>query len=708
MTVDYMSELSNFVFTSKYARYLEKEKRRETWSESVDRLMNMHLKKFDWIDQEYKDEIIEAFGSVHRKEVVPSMRSLQFGGKAIEAQNPRIYNCCVRHVDSLRSFSEIFYLLLCGCGVGIGLSDKFLKRLPDLVSANDKTGTVLTYVIEDTIEGWSDSVEALLSCYFKNTPYTGRKIIFDYSRIRKKGAPLKTGGGKAPGYRGLKNAHKKIKDLLDFIIEERGQYKLHSINAYDILMHTADAVLSGGIRRSACSIIFQFDDEDLVNSKTYFPVSKFGKFEFDEKKNTYSGYVIIDEPCYRGKKIEVEINNNFGDYDLLLKDKIISWYYVYPHRARSNNSVIVDRNSIKKEDFSKIFERTKMFGEPGFVFADDLDVLFNPCFEIGFKPVYGGICGVQFCNLSSINGRFVLTKEAFIRAAKNAAIIGTLQASYTDFPYLSKASKWLTEEEALLGVSITGMMDNPDIILNEQYQREASSIVVETNKKWSKILGINVAARTTCVKPEGTSSLVLKSASGIHPHHARKYFRRVQCNKIDPVYLHFKKQNPLLCEESIWSANKTDDVITFPVEVNENAVVKEQLSAIKHLEIIKSTQKNWVMNGATEFNYKNINNNVSCTVVVKPDEWEDVTNYMFENREYFAAVSFLSDSGDKQYKQAPLEKISSEEDEVKWKFVCENFNSVDYTLLREENDDTALQAELICAGGACDNPILSN
>lgn len=704
----YTEELSKFIFTSKYARYMEKEKRRETWHEAVNRLKNMHLKKFDWIDDVYKAQINEAFESVNQKLVVPSMRSLQFGGKAIEAHNARIFNCAVRHVDSLRSFSEIFYLLLCGCGVGIGLSSRYLKRLPDLVGANDKTGTVLTYVVEDTIEGWSDSVEALLSCYFKNTPYTGRKIIFDYSKIRKKGAPLKTGGGKAPGYKGLKNAHKKIKDLLDFIIEERGQYRLNSVNAYDVLMHQADAVLSGGIRRSACSIVFDFDDEDMINSKTYFKVSKKGKFEFDEKKNTYSGYVVVDEPCYRGKRIEVEITNKHGDYDLLMDQNIIGWRFVYPQRARSNNSVLVLRNAVKFEQFQSIFERTKISGEPGFVFANDPDTLYNPCFEISFIPVYEGVPGVQFCNLSSINGAKIKSLDDLVFAARNAAILGTLQASYTEFPYLSNTAKWLTEEEALLGVSITGFMDNPEILLNPEYQKIASDVVKSVNLEWSKVLGINPAARNTCVKPEGTSSLVLQSASGIHPHHARKYFRRVQCNKIDPVYLHLKQSNSHICEESIWSENKTDDVATFPIEVSDNVIIKDDLTAIQHLEIIKSTQKNWVMNGKSSFNKKDIENNVSCTVIVGENEWDDVVKYMFDNKNYFAAVSFLSKSGDKTFIQAPLEKISSPEDEDKWKYVCDNFKNVDYTQLREENDDTALQAELVCAGGACDAPTLSN
>lgn len=705
----YTQELSDFIFTSKYARFDDSKKRREAWEESVDRLEDMHLQKFSWLEQDDKKEIIEAFNAVRRKENVPSMRSLQFGGPAVIAHNARLFNCAVRHVDSIRSFSEIFYLLLCGCGVGIGLQHKYLKRLPNLVTADDKTGTVLTYVVEDTIEGWSDSIEALLSCYFKNTAWTGRKIVFDYSRIRKKGAILKTGGGRAPGYRGLKKAHIKIKNLLDFIIEEMNQTRMRSINAYDILMHLSDAVLSGGIRRSACSLVFLEDDIDLMNSKTYFKVLKKGKFEYNEKTQKFEGYVIIDDPCYPNQKIDVEVTNNYGDFDLLNDQNLISWIYTYPQRARSNNSVLLLRDKLTLERFTEIFERTKQFGEPGFVFANDEDTLYNPCFEISFLPIYEGQCGVQFCNLSSINGAKIKTKEDFLRAAKNAAIVGTLQAAYTDFPYLSNTAKWLTEEEALLGVSITGMMDNPEINLDPEIQLEAANLVKEVNQRWAEKLYINPAARTTCIKPEGTSSLVLQSASGIHPHHGRKYFRRVQCNKIDPVYMHFKKYNPHMCEESVWSANKTDDVVTFPVEVSENALVKSDLTSIQHLDIIKSTQKNWVQAGKSEFNKKDIENNVSCTVIVGKDEWGNVIDYLFENKNYFAAVSFIGKSGDKDYIQAPLENIVTEEDENKWNNIITNFVKVDYSLLKETTDQTALQAELVCAGAnGCELPILTN
>lgn len=702
-----LDEIANFVFTSKYARYNERAGRRETWEEAVTRLEKMHLKRYAFLDEADKTEIKEAFDMVRAKRIVPSMRSIQFGGKAIEAHEARIYNCAVRHVDSLRAFAEIFYLLLCGNGVGIGLSKVFLDRLPNLVGASDKTGSVVAYSVEDTIEGWADSVEALLMCYFKNTPYTGRKIVFDYSKIRAKGAPLKTGGGKAPGYRGLKNAHIKIKKLLDHIIEDLSHKRLRSIQAYDILMHCADAVLSGGIRRSATSVIFDKDDNDMLNAKIYFSVTRKGKFELNTKTNMYEGYVVLEDPAYPGKqKVEVELDES-AFKDLQTNDRV-SWFSVYPHRARSNNSVLLLREHLSKSEFSDIFKRTKEFGEPGFVFATDPQTLYNPCFEIGFIPVTkDGRCGVQFCNLTSINGALVASKAAFLECVKAATLIGTLQAGYTNFPYLSPAAKNLTEAEALLGVSITGMMDNPEILLNADVQQAGTDVAHRINKIWAKKIGINQAARITCVKPEGTGSLVLKTSSGIHPWHSRKHFRRIQVNKLDPVYIYFKSINPHMTEESVWSANKTDDVITFPVKVSDKAMIKSDLTATKHLDIIKNTQKHWVNSGKTEVNSKAVGHNVSCTVIVEQKEWQAVEDYLFENKDFFSAVSLLSKTGDKDYKQAPLEDVITEEDQAKWDAIINQFKPVNYKNFKEEDDTTSVQQELVCAGGACELPILS-
>ena len=644
-----LDEIANFTFTSKYARYSEKHKRRESWKEAITRVEEMHVEKYDFLSEEDKQEITWAFDLVRDKRAVPSMRSMQFGGPAVTAHNARMFNCSCRHIDSIRSFAECFYLLLCGCGVDFGLTKKYLSRLPDLVDADSKTGIVLTYSVEDSIEGWSDSLEAQLNSYFKNTAYSGRKIVFDYSKIRRKGAKLKTGGGKAPGYSGLKNAHIKIKKLFDKIVEKNKQTRVKPIDAYDILMHCSDAVLSGGIRRAATSVVFDHDDEEMMNAKTG------------------------------------------------------NWFEENPQRARSNNSVLFLRKKIKEEDFKKVLQSAREFGEPGFIFADHEDMLSNPCREIGFVPVTkDGRCGVQFCNLTSINGAKIHSIKDFRDAAKAASIIGTLQAGYTNFHYLRNTTRELTEEEALLGVSITGIMDNPKVLLSAKNQKECAQIAVDTNQEWAKKLGINPAARVTCIKPEGTSSLVLGSASGIHPHHSRKYLRRIQCNKIDNVYQYFRLFNDKHCEESVWSANKTDDVVTFPIEITNGALTKKDLDAFKHLEYIKSTQQNWVLPGTTKHNKKKTTHSVSCTVLIKEGQWDEVATYLYENRNYFAAVSLLASTGDKDFKQAPMEDITTEKDEKIFNRLSKSLSPVDYTVLEEATDETSLQQVLACAGGNCE------
>ena len=313
-----------------------------------------------------------------------------------------------------------------------------------------------------------------------------------------------------------------------------------------------------------------------------------------------------------------------------------------------------------------------------------------------------GRCGFQFCNLTSINGAKTTSLQDFKDAAWAASLIGTLQAGYTTFPYLGHTSEELTREESLLGVSITGMMDNPEILFNAKNQKEAAKIAVETNKEWAKKIGINQAHRVTCIKPEGTNSIVLSAASGIHPHHARKYFRRIQVNKEDNVYRFFKMLNDHACEESVWSANKVDDVITFPIQIPEKAKIKSDLAAIEHLKLIKLTQENWVNTGTTEANTKPLNHSVSCTVIVKDDEWESVTKYLFDNQKDFTAVSLLPFTGDKIYKQAPMEAVLTPEDEAKFAALVKNWSKVDFKKLEEDDDATSHTAEIACAGGACE------
>lgn len=635
-----VSELSNYIFTSKYSQYREDLKRRETWDECVDRVRDMHLRKFEHLPKADQSEIEKVFEFVRQKKVLPSARSLQYAGKAIEKNNVRIFNCATRHIDSIEAFGEYFFMLLSGCGVGVGITKRHLNKLPKFVRHG---GLPIYYRIPDSIEGWADSLKMVLESYL----ITGVPVILDYSLIRPKGAPLKTSGGVAPGPDGLRAAHERIKKVLDRANKE--SERLSTIDAYDILMHVADAVLSGGVRRSAVLVAFDRDDDAMMRAK--------------------SG----------------------------------NWFEDNPQRARSNNSVVLLRDKVGQSDLEEFIEHTRSHGEPGYIFADNKEALFNPCGEAGFIPILdNGDCGAQFCNLTTINGTVVENEEQLVEYARAASLIGTLQATYTDFPYLSYASKALTDDEALLGVSILGILSNP-LLYDAHAQKEASLEVVRTNQIWAKKLNINPSARCTLVKPDGQSALLLGSMfSGVHPAHARRMFRRVQVNRTDPVYQHFRNYNPMFCTKSVWSANDTDDIICFPIELKGQPKVKSDLSAIEHLEIIRSTQKNWVNPGNTEVNRKAVSHSVSCTVVVGEDEWEAVTQYLYENRDYFSSVSLIPQKADKLFMQAPMEAVTTYEDMVQFGTLMNNLTAVDYSQMYETKDNTVRQEMLACAAGVCE------
>jgi len=606
-----IKSLMNYTFVSKYARWCPEKKRRETWQESVDRVKQMMLDKYvdphndNFLD--VKDAISQAYEDMRKKKILGSQRALQFGGAPVFKHNARIYNCIASYTDRVRFFQECMYLLLCGCGTGFSVQKHHIDKLPKIVKSKEG---YKKFVIEDSIEGWSDAVGVLVSSYFKKCnlfpEYNGKNVTFDYTNIRPAGAYLKSSGGKAPGPDPLKKALTSIKKVLDNIIKE-GRDKIKPIEAYDIVMFGADAVISGGVRRSATICLFSADDEEMAKAKTG------------------------------------------------------SWFIDNPQRGRSNNSALLLRKKTSKKQFSELMQSVKEFGEPGFVWSDSTELIVNPCVEIGMWPVdeTTGESGWQACNLSTINCAKVKTVEDFYAACESAAIIGTLQAGFTDFPYLGKASENIISREALLGVSMTGIMEQHEICLDPKVQKKGAEIVKKTNERIAKLIGINKAARTTCVKPEGTSSCILGTSSGIHPHHAKRYIRRVQANKMEPIYQYFKTINPRACEESVWSNNDSDDVVAFCVEVPDGSKIKNQLGAIDLLEYVKSTQQSWVMSGTNpeQCTQKWLTHNVSNTINVKPEEWDAVTEFIYDNRQYFCGVSLLPIAGDKDYAQAPFTTV---------------------------------------------------
>lgn len=600
-----IQQLQDYVFTSKYSRYMPEQQRRETFSEAATRVVDMHREHFKRKNIDVEDLLSTVHKAMDARLVLGSQRALQFGGTPILNKNARIYNCTTSYCDRPRFFQEALWLLLCGCGVGFSVQPHHINRLPTI---SRPSGEKQTYVIEDSIEGWSDALGVLLSSYFDadqaNPEYADHLIDFDYSQIRVKGSEIAGGCGKAPGPEPLERSLKLIKSLLERCLDNSQEY-LRSIDAYDIMMHASDAVLSGGVRRSATICMFAPTDNDMATAKTG------------------------------------------------------NWFIENPQRARSNNSAMLIRNETTRAQFDGLMKSVREFGEPGFVWADDRDVTYNPCVEIGLYPQIDGESGWAFCNLCEINIGGIRNEEEFAVATRAAAILGTMQATYTDFSYLSSASKRIAEREALLGVSMTGMMENPDLAFDPEIQKRMAKLILEVNEETAERLGINTAARCTCVKPAGTTSCILGTSSGIHPHHARRYFRRAQANEDEPIAQYFKLHNEHAVEKSVWNPNGTDVVITFCIEANEKAKIKNELSAVDLLEHVKLTKSNWIDAGKRDDKCAKpwLSHNVSNTITVRDHEWDDIADYIYENRNSFAGISLLPDGGDLDYPQAPFAEV---------------------------------------------------
>jgi len=413
----------------------------------------------------------------------------------------------------------------------------------------------------------------------------------------------------------LKRSLECIRTLLETRLVEAGNgCVLQPIDCYDIVMHASDAVLSGGVRRSATICLFSPQDEAMATAKTG------------------------------------------------------NWFIANPQRGRSNNSAVLLRSSTDKATFDHLMRSVREFGEPGFVWADSTEIVYNPCVEIGLYPVdpLTGESGWAFCNLCEINMKACPDAEGFARAATAAAILGTLQAGYTDFPYLGPVTERIVRGEALLGVSMTGMMDNPGIAFDPELTQEMARLILAVNADVAARIGIRPAARATCVKPAGTSSCILGTASGIHAHHARRYFRRAQANINEAPLQWFRAHNPRAVERSVWNPNGTDQVVTFCIEVPDAAVTSNQLGALDLLRYVELTQRNWVDTGKNPQHCAQpwLRHNVSNTITVLPEEWDAVASYIYEHRRAFAGISMLPYGGDLDYPQAPFCAVWSAEEIV--------------------------------------------
>ena len=611
--------LSDITIHTKYSKFLPKEERRESWEELVSRNMEMHIKKYPKLEKNI-EKIYKEY--VFTKKVLPSMRSLQFGGRAIELNNARIYNCAFLPIDDIRSFSETMFLLLGGTGVGYSVQNHHIDKLPEIIKP--KYTRKKRYVVQDSIIGWADAIKVLFKSY---TSGITSHIEFDLSDIRPKGALLVTAGGKAPGPEPLRIALVKIEAILR---EKKDGSKLTDIECHDIQCHIADAVLSGGIRRAAMISLFDLDSDTMLNCK--------------------SG----------------------------------NWWENNPQRGRANNSVTLLRHKIDKKTFDKVWERIEASGsgEPGIYLTNDKDWGTNPCCEIALRPY-------QFCNLVEIGMGNIESQEDLNNRAEAASFIATLQASYTDFHYLRDIWTKNTEKDALLGVSMTGIASESNLELDFI---QASEIVKEVNKNLALEIGINPSARSTAVKPAGTTSLVLGSSSGIHAWHAPFYLRRMRINKNESLYQYLAIYHPELIEDEYFSP-KTTAVITVPQKAPKGAITRTE-STIDLLERVKLISRDWVKNGHVKGENTH---NVSCTVSVRPDEWRIVGEWMWVNKDYYNGLSVLPFDGG-TYKQTPFEDCTEEV----YNKMMETLKDVDLSKVIEIQDNTAFGDNIACGGNGCE------
>ena len=623
-----MDQYQQFIHKSRYARWLPEEGRRERWDETVNRYVDF------WKDRGQIDDkvALKLFNAIHNLEVMPSMRCMMTAGEALDKDNVAGFNCSYLAIDSPRSFDELMYVLMCGTGVGFSVERNFITKLPVVAESFHKTESVI--VVSDSKIGWASAFRELIAML-----YAGKIPQWDISRIRPSGARLKTFGGRASG-------PEPLIDLFNFCVEVFQKAKgrqLTSIECHDVVCKIADIVVVGGVRRSALISLSNLSDQRMARAKA-------------------------------------------GD-----------WWRNEGHRRLANNSVAYT----EKPDFeSFLSEMQTMYeskaGERG-IFSrvaaqkiagrngrrdPEQDFGTNPCSEIILRSN-------QFCNLSEIVVRENDTLATLKEKAEIASIIGTLQATLTDFRYLRNCWKRNTEEEALLGVSMTGIMDHYLLSKGEskdlsKWLEEVRDVCVATNKKWSEKLGINQSAAITCVKPSGTVSQLVDSASGIHPRFSKHYIRRVRSDKKDPLAI-FMESRGFPVEQDVMSP--TSSVFSFPVKAPKKSVTVSEVGAMQQLELWKAYQNHWC------------EHKPSITVYYTDSEFLQIAQWIWDNFDLCSGISLLPYS-DHVYQQAPYEEI----DEAKYKELLSTVPDVNWEGLGEfeEEDNTTGSQELACVGGACE------
>jgi ribonucleoside-triphosphate reductase len=633
-----LNDYQTFIALSRYARWLPDKERRETWEETVHRyIMYMRLKTSTLYKVDKKtskvvetvpdwDELEQA---IINHDVMPSMRALMTAGPALERCNVAGYNCCYLPVDSPRAFDEAMYILMCGTGVGFSVERQYVSQLPIINEHFEDTNS--TIIVEDSKSGWARALKELLGLL-----YSGQVPAWDVSKLRPAGAPLRTFGGRSSG-------PEPLNSLFQFCVDtfrKASGRRLNSLECHDIMCKVGEVVVVGGVRRSALISLSNLSDPRMRDAKQ-------GQWWEQNQQRALANNSV----CYTEKP----------DIGIFMDE----WKSLYV--SKSGERGIFNREASKKQT-AKNGRRETAF-----------DFGTNPCSEIILRPY-------QFCNLSEIVVRATDTKETLERKVRLATILGTLQSSLTEFKYLRKIWKTNTEEERLLGVSLTGILDHPDLSGSPERLADLRKVAIETNEKLASALGIPISTAITCVKPSGTVSQLVDSASGIHPRWSLYYLRTVRGDNKDPM-TQFLKDQGVPNEPDITKPDDTT-VFYFPQKAPDGAVTREKLTALAHLEIWKTIQEAWC------------EHKPSITVNVKEDEWLDVGAWVYKNFDMLSGVSFLP-YADHSYKQAPYQEVTKDEYE---RWVKLGPKEIDWQKFSsyEKEDTTISSQELACSAGFCE------
>lgn len=619
----FANQAAEFIYVRSYSHWLDDKKRRETWPETVKRYVDFLRKHRGSTVPEYLFQEIE--GAILRFEIMPSMRAMWSAGAAAEKDNLTMYNCAFAKIDSIDSFAECLYILMCGAGFGFDVSREAVEHLPLIPPVISTTSNI--HLVDDSREGWADSVKFLMKAL-----YSGENLLFDYSSVRPKGMRLKTMGGRASGPEPLMALHDFIREVF---VGAQGR-RLKPIECHDICNKIAEIVVVGGVRRSSEISLSNLNDTDMRDAKVWpFPAHR----AMANNSVIYTSKPSWEQFQVEWKALEQSGTGERGIFNL--------------HAAKANAPV--RRNA-------------------------ELIAGTNPCGEILLRSM-------QFCNLSEVVVRDTDDIDTLLRKVRLATIVGAIQSTFTYFPYLRPDWARNCEEERLLGVSLTGIMDAPSILTKETLSM-LKNIAKATSRDMAEMLHINAPVAVTCIKPSGTVSQLTNSASGMHPRYAKFYIRRFRISGMDPLYKMMRDQGFTFIPEVGQEDDPQTWVVQFPIAAPDRAVTREAVSAIDQLELYKLLQESWS------------EHNSSLTVYIRShQEWKAVGEWVWDNWNTIKGVSFLPYS-DFYYKLAPYEEITAQQYEQ----LCLGQHTVDYKCLSyyEMEDTTEGAKTFACVGDRCE------